>query len=90
MLNTLWRVVGWLLLPAALLLALVVFSPFAVAFTTWGLMHPGLVGGLLLALVAVHYVRKAAQAAVMLHAYATRRSRARRAALAAVQSAVLR
>lgn len=94
MLNSLWRLVGWLLLPAALIFALVVFSPFAMAFATWGLLHPELVLTLIFIVLAMHYVRAGARALATLYDLATRKRRQRREvealALQAVQRAVAR
>lgn len=94
MFGSFWRLIGWLVLPAALVLALIVFSPFAAVFATWALLHPDLFGTLLFIVLAVYFVRKGARAAATLYELATRKRHNRKAvddlALAAVQRAVLR
>lgn len=94
MLKSLWRLVGWLLLPAAFVFALVVFSPFALAFATWALLHPELVATFIGIMLAVHYVRAGVAAFATLYELATRKRRQRREvealALQAVQRAVAR
>lgn len=91
MLGSLYRLVGWLLLPAALILALILFAPFAATFLTWSLLKPEAAGLLLFSIVAIVYIGKGLRAAgtlLDLIVHGNPRRRAREAGLRAVSEAV--
>lgn len=91
MLGSLYRFVGWLLLPALLLLALILFAPFAATFATWALLKPEAAFLFLFAILAIVYIGKGMKAAgtlIELIRYGNPRRRAREAGLRAVSDAV--
>lgn len=88
MLGSIYRLLGWLVLPAALLLALVLFAPFAASFATWALLKPETAILLILLAVGAIYVAKAIRAVRTLYGLATRKQRARAMGVAAVEAAL--
>lgn len=91
MLRASYRLVGWLLLPAALLIALILFAPFAATFATWALLKPEAAGLLLFLALAFVFIGKGIRAAstlISLMRHGSPRRRAREAGLRAVSEAV--
>lgn len=92
--GSIWRLLGWMVLPFAIVVACVLFTPFAISFAFWALAHPETAGTLLFIVLAVYYLRRAVQAVSILWGlmFAKRQTRkaVREISLQAVQSAVAR
>lgn len=88
MLGSIYRFLGWLVLPAAVIIAVVLFSPFAVSFGLWALLKPESAFLILFLIVSLIYSVKAVRAAATLYYLATKKRRVRAAGLAAVEAAV--
>lgn len=85
MLRSLYQVVGWLILPAVLVIAVLLAAPFAAAFSAWALVSPESAFLWLVLLVAVIYIGKGVRAASTLWGLMTRRKRIDTVALQAVE-----
>lgn len=88
MLGAIYRFLGWLVLPAALLIALILFTPFATAFGVWSLLNFEAAIYLVFWIGFAFFALRAIRAARTLYGLATKRQRARAVGLAAVEAAV--
>jgi len=88
MLGAIYRFLGWLVLPAAILIALILFAPFATAFSIWSLLNLEAALYLVFWVVAAIFVVKGIRAVRTLYGLATKKQRARAVGLAAVEAAV--
>lgn len=88
MLGSIYRFLGWLVLPAAVIIAVILFMPFAASFGVWALLRPDTAFLVLFLIVGAIYVAKALRAVRTLYGLATKKRRARDAGLAAVEAAL--
>ena len=90
MLGSIYRFLGWLVLPAAIVIALILFSPFLAAFSIWSLLNLEAALYLIFWIVFAIYAIKAIRAMRTLMGLAGNKRRARAAGLAAVEASLQR